>query len=207
MGLGVCAMKRLSAIVMMAAGLLGMGCSTMSNTEKGVGVGGLLGAGVGTAVGAATGNPKTGAVVGGLLGAGVGGAIGSDADERDRERRHERDMAQMSQQQAAADARKLGMIDIVQMHQAGTDSRVIVNQIQATGSTFQQSTADINYLTEQRVPPEVIVAMQQSATAAPAIGRAPRTVVVREQPTVIYERPYYWGPPPPAVGVHFIKRW
>ena len=31
------------------------GCSTMSNTEKGVGLGGLVGAGLGTAVGAATG--------------------------------------------------------------------------------------------------------------------------------------------------------
>ena len=49
------------------------GSTALSNTEKGIGLGGLIGAGVGTAVGAASGNPRTGAVVGGLLGAGAGG--------------------------------------------------------------------------------------------------------------------------------------
>ena len=53
-----------------------VGCSTMNQTEKGVLGGGAIGAGVGTLIGHATGNPKTGAVVGGLLGAGVGGTAG-----------------------------------------------------------------------------------------------------------------------------------
>jgi Zn-dependent alcohol dehydrogenase len=183
------------------------GCSSLSNTEKGAGIGGALGAGIGTAVGAATGNPKTGAVVGGLLGAGVGGAMGNEADERDRERQHSRDMAQLSQQQAAVDARKLGMIDIVQLNQNGIDSRVIINQIRATGSSYSLSTADIQYLTEQRVPSDVIVAMQQAQPQANNT-RAPRTVYVRE-PSYVYERPVpvYVGPPSPQFGVTYIRHW
>jgi Zn-dependent alcohol dehydrogenase len=192
-------------ILMVTVAAANVGCSTLSNTEKGAGIGGAIGAGVGTAIGAATGNPKTGAVVGGLLGAGVGGAVGSEADERESERQHAKEMAQISRDTAVADARKLGMTDVVQMHMAGTDSRVIVNQIRATGSTFQLSTADIQYLTEQRVPPDVIVAMQ-SAQPTVTTTRGPRTVVVRE-PAVIYERPVYMAPPAPHFGVTYIRRW
>src|SRR5262245_42917254 len=103
-------MRRLSRILplLLAAGSVSAtGCSTMSNTEKGVGIGGLLGAGVGTAVGAATGNPKTGAVVGGLLGAGVGGAVGADQDRQDKERAEVRQAVAAANQPAPEPA--LGM--------------------------------------------------------------------------------------------------
>ena len=204
-------MKRIGLLLMIAAS--GTGCSTMSNTEKGVGVGGLLGAGVGTAIGAATGNPKTGAVVGGLVGAGVGGVVGNEADERDRERAHAKDMAQIQQATAVAEAQKMGMIDVVQMNQNGIAPNLIINQIRSSGSTFSLAPSDINYLNEQRVPNEVIAAMQQARPAATVVrpGR-PRTVVVQEPETIIYERPYYSrpvyvAPPGPSFGVTYVRRW
>lgn len=195
----------ISRLLILTAGLLalaGSGCSTMSNTEKGAGIGAALGAGVGTAIGAATGNPKTGAVVGGLLGAGVGGAVGNEADQREKDQAEARAIE-------TANARKMGLMDVVQMHASGVDSRVIVNQIRATGSTFNLSTADIQYLNDQRVPSDVIVAMQQSQAAVHTRGG--RTVVVREPETVIYERPIYRpvyvAPPPVGFGVTYIRRW
>lgn len=192
------------AFLMLFAALASNGCSTLSNTEKGVGIGGALGAGVGTAIGAATGNPKTGAVVGGLIGAGVGGAVGNEADERDADRKHQQQLARISQENRVADARRLGLIDVVQMHQSGTDPRVIVNQIRATGSQFNLSTADLNYLTEQRVPADVIVAMQQTQSSPQATVVPSRRYIVHEP--IIYERPVYIAPPAPSFGVTYVRR-
>src|SRR5256885_13074115 len=90
------------------ASAAGGGCSTMSNTEKGVGLGGLLGAGVGTGIGALTHNPKTGAVVGGLAGAGIGGLVGNDMDRKDP---HQRAVVQAQAKPPApapVPARKIG---------------------------------------------------------------------------------------------------
>ena len=203
-------MRRISLVLILAVAAGSTGCSTMSNTEKGVGLGGVIGAGVGTAIGAATGNPKTGAVVGGLVGAGVGGAAGAEADERDRERAHSKEMAQIQQATATADARKMGLIDVVQMNQQGIAPNLIINQIRSTGSTFSLSSADLNYLNEQRVPNEVVVAMQQAQPGTPVM-RGPRTVVVREPEMIFYERPYYhhspvFVAPGPSFGVTYIHR-
>ena len=202
-------MKRISFALMLAVAAGSTGCSTMSNTEKGMGIGGALGAGVGTAIGAATGNPKTGAVVGGLVGAGIGGAAGSEADERDRERAYSKEMAQVQQATAVADARKMGLIDVVQMNQQGIAPNLIVNQIRSTGSTFSLSAADLNYLNEQHVPNEVIAAMQQAQPGPTVMRGGPRTVVVREPEMVVYERPYYRRPVyvAPAFGVTYVRHW
>lgn len=186
-----------------------VGCSTMSNTTKGAGIGTAIGAGLGTAVGAATGNPKTGAVVGGLLGGGIGAGVGNDMDREDKEKSEVRQAdAQVAVAQAQAQAGRLGMIDVVQLCQQGQSEAVVVNQIRATGSTFQLSTQDLAYLKANNVPDGVIVAMQ---TARPPVAVQPsRPVIIRESPTVIYRDPYGpWGPPPPAFGVTYIggRRW
>lgn len=180
------------------------GCSTMNNTEKGAGIGGALGAGTGLAIGAATGNPKTGALVGGLLGGGVGAAIGNDADRQEKERR---EIRQTNAAIAAANAQqKMGMMDVVRMVQAGHSDAVIVNEIRNTGSTFQLSPADLDYLKSCNVPDSVIIAMQ-NARPQPVVVR-PRPVVVHEQPAVIYERPapvYVVPAGPPAFGVTYVR--
>jgi hypothetical protein len=182
---------RLLVVVVAGAAVGSTGCSTLSNTEKGVGLGGLIGAGAGTALGAATGNPKTGAVVGGLLGAGVGGAVGADADREER-----REQRQAAVAQAAATARAnppLGMTDVVRMTRDGVDPNVIINQINNSGSTFNLSNGDVEYLTQCSVDPRVIQAMQ-TARPAVVVDRGPRAVVVREPGPVVYvaPRPYYW---------------
>lgn len=182
------------------------GCSTMNNTEKGVGLGGLVGAGLGTAVGAATGNPKTGAVVGGLVGAGTGGLIGNSMDRKDAEKR---EVVQATAEANAAAARQLGLTDVIQMVQQGQDEQVIINQIRNSGSTYNLTVSDLDFLRQNNVPSRIIIEMQN---ARPLAVR-PRPVIVREQPTVIYQepapvvyvrpRPYYVPPPPPpGIYVH-----
>lgn len=202
-------------VAVCAAGLawLQTGCSTLSNTEKGAGIGGALGAGVGTAIGAATGNPRTGAVAGGLIGAGTGALIGNDVD---REEKREADIRQaeataLATATAQQEAGRLGMTDVIQLVQQGQSEAVIVNQIRATGSTFQLSTQDLAYLKSCGVPDGVIVAMQ-TARPQPVMVRpgGPQTVVVRE-PAVVYAdpwwpRPVYWGPPAPMFGITYVHR-
>lgn len=201
-------------VAIVAASSWSGGCSTMSNTEKGVGLGAAGGAGVGTLIGAATGNPKTGAVVGGLLGAGVGGAIGNDIDRKDQ---HQRDIVQAEAQakaNAQVQARRMGMTDVVDMVQKGHDEQVIINQIRDTGSSFQLSAADLDFLKANNVPSRVILQMQAAKPAAQptrVIVRepAPQTVIVQEHcPPPVYVVP---GPPRPrpvyVVGGGFHQHW
>lgn len=197
-------------VLIAAVALANTGCSTMSNTEKGVGLGGAIGAGLGTGIGAITGNPKTGAVVGGLVGAGVGGLVGNEEDKKDVAKAEARADAEAS---AVAQANPpLGLIDVVNMSQKGMDPNVIINQIHQTGSTFQITKTDLDYLYEQRVDSRVIQAMQNARTVPIARGPAPRTVYVREPRHVIVEQPVYLAPPPPPVivpvaGFHYHRRW
>ncbi|QDU21448.1 glycine zipper domain-containing protein [Urbifossiella limnaea] len=174
--------------LLLAAALSGGGCSTMSNTEKGVGLGGLVGAGLGTAVGAATGNPKTGAVVGGLVGAGTGGLIGNSVDREDQQKK---EVIQATAAANAAQAQRLGLTDVIHMVQQGHDEQVIINQIRNTGSTYSLTPGDLDFLRQNNVPSRVIIEMQN---ARPIAVRT-RPVIVREQPTVIYQEP------PPVVFV------
>jgi hypothetical protein len=207
-------MRRVSSLLIvplvLGSAALSGGCSTMSNTEKGVGIGGALGAGVGTLLGAATGNPKTGAVVGGLLGAGTGGLIGADADAQ--ERREQRVMqAQAAQAQAMA-ASQMRLEDVISManSQPPIGDNIIINQINNTGSAFALSSSDITYLKQNNVSDNVIGAMQNARPRT--VVAQPRTVVVSPPPppVVVYERPYwgprYWGPPPVGFGFTYIRR-
>ena len=68
--------------------------------------------------------------------------------------------------------------------QQGHDEQVIINQIRNTGSTFQLTPSDLDFLKTNSVPARVIVEMQSARPAA-----AGRPVVIREQPTVIYRDP------------------
>ena len=161
------------------------GCSSMNNTEKGVGIGGAIGAGTGLAIGAATGNPRTGAAVGGLLGAGVGGLMGAD---KDREVEEKRDLVQATAVANAQAQQRMGITDVVHMVQQGHDEQVIINQIRSTGSTFQLSGSDLDFLKTNGVPSRVIVEMQNARGTPVVLGRS-RPVVIHEQPTVIYRDP------------------
>jgi hypothetical protein len=192
---------RILALAMTALAAACGGCSSMNNTEKGVGIGGALGAGTGLAIGAATGNPKTGAAVGGLLGAGIGGLAGSEKDRQVQERRDLQQANAVATAQAQAQQQRMGLTDVVHMCQQGHDEQVVINQIRSTGSTFQLSAADLDFLKTNSVPTRVIVEMQ-NAKGTPVVVQPSRPVVIREQPTVIYRDPppvviYERRPPPP----------
>ncbi|MDB5308695.1 MAG: hypothetical protein JWO38_2897 [Gemmataceae bacterium] len=181
------------ALVVTAAG--SGGCSTMSNTEKGVGLGAAAGAGLGTAVGALTHHPGLGAVAGGLVGAGVGGAVGNNIDRKEEDKRDARQASAIASAQAAQAAQRMGMTDVIKMVQEGHDEQIIITQIRNTGSTFQLTASDLDFLKTNNVPSRVILEMQ-TARQQPMVVNQPRPVIVREQPTVVYEQP----PPVVVVG-------
>ena len=71
----------LTAAAILAILPFGAGCSTMSHTAQGAGVGGAIGAGTGALIGkAANGKAGQGALIGGLAGATIGGLIGNEKD-------------------------------------------------------------------------------------------------------------------------------
>jgi hypothetical protein len=195
-----------TAILLLLAGLStgAGGCSTMNNTEKGVGLGGLVGAGLGTAVGAATGNPKTGAVVGGLVGAGTGGVIGNSIDREDQQKREVIQATAAANAANAAAAQRMGITDVIHMAQQGHDEQVIINQIRNTGSTYTLTPSDLDFLRQNNVPSRVILEMQNARPLA--VG--PRPVYVRQAPAVIYHEPapvVFVRPrpcPPPGLFIH-----
>ena len=204
---------RVVTVGAMAAAAAGnAGCSTMNNTEKGVGLGATLGAGAGALIGSASGNPKTGAVIGGLLGAGAGGVIGNDMDRkdaRDATARHDR----ASQQYSAAQPDRLA--EVVALVKQGQGEAVVLNHIRTHQMQFNLSVADLNFLKSNGVSDRVIAEMQtggapQRVTVVPP----PRTVVVREEVVVpAYGYGPYWGPPPvvyvrpqPVYGASFNFR-
>jgi outer membrane protein with glycine zipper len=176
------------AVVGVAVSLAG--CEHMNNTEKGAGIGGALGAGAGLAVGAATGNPRTGAAVGGLLGAGTGALVGNDVD---RQEQRDREIKQaVATAEAQAQQQRLGLTDVIHLVQQGHDDQVIINQIRSSGSTFQLTPSDLDYLKNSGVSARVIAEMQ--AARGPV---APR--VVGPAPTTVIYEPIY-GPPPVFIG-------
>jgi hypothetical protein len=193
-------------------GLLGLiavgatGCSTVNNTERGALAGGAIGAGAGTLVGAATGNPKTGAVVGGLIGAGVGGIVGNEEDRKDRREAREQ---QVAATQAYADAQPQRINEIIDLARAGHSEQVIINHIRANSMTFVLGSADLNTLKSNGVPDRVILEMQtpqRSVAVAPPRYRQREVVYVADPycgppPPVVFVRP-----PPPVVGVGFTYR-
>jgi hypothetical protein len=186
---------RAAALAVGAVGLLQAGCSSMNQTEKGVLGGGAIGAGLGTLIGSASGNPKTGAVVGGLLGAGGGGVIGNDADRKDEQAR---DVRQATAAQAYRNDQPQRISEIIDLTRSGQDETVILNHMKNNRMTFVLGVDDLNTLKTNGVSPRVIAAMQSSGDPV-VVTRQPRPVVVREE--VIVERPVYVAPPPPIMVV------
>ena len=190
--------------VLMGSGFGSTGCEHMNNTEKGAGIGGALGAGAGLAIGAATGNPRTGAAVGGLLGAGTGALVGNDVD---RQERRDRDIQQaVATAQVQAQQQRMGLTDVVHMVQEGHDDQVIINQIRTTGSTFQLSASDLDYLKNSGVSARVIAEMQAARAVSPlgtrVVSPPSSTTVIYEQP--LYPPPYYVRPVYVAPGPVFV---
>ena len=158
-----------------------VGCSAMSNTEKGL----LGGAAVGTGAGALIGRGHPAAmIVGGALGAMTGGVFGSDQDRRE-------DRRAVAQAYANAHAqRQMSLNEVVQLTQQRVPDQIIVNQMNTSGSSFDLRADDIIFLRQQGVSDHIISEMQ--------VRRGPRAVVVHPRPSYVIVDP---PPPPPHVGV------
>ncbi len=166
------------------------GCSSMSNTDKGVATGGLLGAGTGALIGSATRNTGLGAVAGGAIGAVAGGLIGNGVDKAE---------ARADAAQAQQAARQLGITDVATLAQQHISDDVIISQIRTTGSSYHLSPTDIQWLKESGVSDRVIIEMQATA------GR-PRHVYTQTQvvqPVYVVEP----SPPPVSVGFEYRRRY
>jgi outer membrane lipoprotein SlyB len=168
--------------------LLACGCSTMSNTDTGVAAGGLLGAGTGAALGAASGHPGAGALIGAGVGAVSGGLIGAAADESERKK---------EAQIAASTARQLGIVDVAQLTKSQVADSVIIAQIRSTGSVFRLSSNDTIWLKQNGVSDPVIQEMLASATRYPPHYYYGGPV---------YAEPVYVEPPPIGIGFGFGGR-
>lgn len=183
---------------LMVSLLLTCGCSTMSNTEKGVGAGGLIGAGTGAIIGNATGHTGAGALIGAGVGALSGGLIGHAVDES--EKKTEAKIAAAT----AAPQGPLGITDVVYLAQQHVTDEVIITQIRSTHSVFQLSAGDTVWLKQQGVSDAVVQEMLATA------NRYPRRIY---SATPVYTQPVYVvDPPPPVVGVgfgytHYYHRW
>ena len=182
-------LRRVAILGTVAFAVANTGCATMSNTEKGAIAGGAVGTAAGTAIGAAAHNPWLGAGIGLLGGAATGAAVGNAAD---RNERREREVNQAAAVAAAqAQQRRMGIADVISLSQGGHDDQVIINQIRSTGSTFDLTASDLDMLKQAGVSARVITEMQAARPRA-----NPGRVVVREQPTVIYDAPYVVRPAP-----------
>ena len=174
--------------------LLMCGCSSMSETEKGVGLGGLIGAGTGALIGSVTHHTGAGAAIGAGVGALSGGLIGHAVDESDKK---------MDAKIAAATGvppGQMGITDVVYLAQQHVADEVIISQIRATRSVFQLSANDTVWLKQQGVSDAVIQEMLATASRYPR--RVYTAAPVYPQPVYVVE-----PAPPVAVGVGFGYRW
>jgi hypothetical protein len=163
--------------------MLGNGCQSMSNTDKGV----LAGGGLGAAAGALAAGPRhagAGALVGGAIGAVAGGLTGAAIDNSEKK---------AAARQAALLNPPLSLEDIVKLTSSGASDDVIITQIRTTGSVYHLGADHILWLQNNGVREPVIREMQ--ATAYRPV-RAVYTAVPA-QPVYVVEP----APPPPPVGI------
>src|SRR5439155_13076388 len=153
--------QKLTASALLMLILFTCGCSSMSNTEKGVGAGGLIGAGTGALIGNATGHTGAGALIGAGVGALSGGLIGHAVDESDNKTDAKIAAA------AAAQQGPMGITDVVYLAQQHVTDEVIVTQIRCTHSVFQLSANDTVWLKQQGVSDMVVQEMLATASRYP----------------------------------------
>ena len=147
-------MKGTSIFVLLLAVVVALaGCESMgSDTKKGVGIGGILGAVAGGVVGNQSGHGVEGALIGGAVGAGAGALIGSGMDD---DKKAKEQAAQTTQTTNPA-SNQLTILKVVDMVKQGTPDYVIIDQIQKTGSVFEMDAQTVQYLKDNKVSDKVI---------------------------------------------------
>lgn len=107
---------------------LAAGCSQpLSTREKGVLVGGGIGAATGAIIGAAVGNPGAGAAIGGAVGALGGGVMGDQLQKRDVELGETQQQIGQQQQEIARNRQLIEELSKQNLDARETDRGVVVN--------------------------------------------------------------------------------
>jgi hypothetical protein len=186
-------MRRVIVTAIVTVGFATTGCSTLSPTENGILGGGALGGVTGAIIGHAAGNTAAGAAIGAGVGAVAGGVTGNAIEKSE----NKAVVQAQAQAQAQIQARQLGLTDIVQMAQSQVSDAVIVGQIRSTGSVYNLSPTDIQWLKTNGVSDGVILEMQQA-----------RPQVIYARPRPYYVEPVYVAPAPVVgVGFGYGRRW
>ena len=168
---------------------LGLGQSPYYNRDRGFGVGALVGALTGGAIGHNNGQTAEGALIGGAVGALTGAAIGDSVDTD-----IARNNAIYDQRLASQLSQAVSVQDVLTMSQSRLSDSVIVTHIRTHGVAARPQANDLILMSNAGVSEAVIGAMQTAplAVAAPAPPPAYRNVIVRE---------HYYAPPVYAVPV------
>jgi hypothetical protein len=186
---------------LLAAASLQVGCAT--NAQRGMGIGGLGGAGVGSLIGKAAGARPEGMLIGAAAGALGGSLIGSAMD---------REEANVAAQRARQFSGAVTTADVVAMVQSGVGEEVIATHIRTNGVQQRIQAGDVITLRNQGVSDYLINTMQTASGVGP-VAVAPQPVFA--QPTYVVEQHYgppvfvaprrYWHRPycPPAPGFSF----
>jgi outer membrane protein OmpA-like peptidoglycan-associated protein len=108
--------------------LLLAGCSQpLNKREKGVLVGGGLGAATGAIIGAAVGNPGAGAAIGGALGAVGGGVVGDQLQKRENVANEQQQVIDQQKQELARNRELLEELKKQNLEARETERGVVVN--------------------------------------------------------------------------------
>jgi len=183
--------------------------------NQGLGLGALMGAVTGGAIGNHNGETVEGALIGGAVGALAGAAIGDSVDAD-----IARNNAVYEQRLARQMSQAVSVQDVISMSQSRLSDSVIVTHIRTYGVAVRPQANDLILMNNAGVSEAVIGAMQTAplAVAPPAPAPEYGTVVVREHyyGPAVYAVPVvpYWHhgpyrpcprplPPPPGPSVHW----
>jgi hypothetical protein len=182
-----------------------------NDTLGGTFVGGALGAITGAAVSGRKNRPEN-ALIGAGIGALTGNLLGQSKDRAD-ERSAVYGQSVVAQANRQASANAVTNYDLVELTRAGVSEDVIISTMRARGTRLDLSPSALISLKQSGVSDRVVLAGQDLAGGAYAVGPGP-VHVVREVPPVIVAPgpwgPYYYGPPRyyyrPGVHVHYGVR-
>lgn len=167
----------------------GFGQSPYYHRDRGFGVGALMGALTGGAIGHNNGQTAEGALIGGAVGALAGAVVGDSVDND-----IARNNAVYEQRMASQLSQAVSVQDVITMTQSRLSDSVIVTHVRTHGVAARPQANDLIVMSNAGVSEAVIGAMQTAplTVATPAPPPEYRNVIVRE---------HYYGPPVYAVPV------
>jgi len=149
--------KTLAGLLVCSITAIACGCQSSPNrAPEGAVIGGVLGAGLGAIIGNQSKDRDQGRTEGALIGGAVGALGGALAGSQVQKQ------AQPGQQQQAQanNPNQMSVAQVVDLTRQGVHEDVIADRVRMSGSRFNLSQGDIDYLRSQGVTQKVINAMQ-----------------------------------------------